>query len=121
MKKKALIEWNGATLTVAPATIRSEIVKNQLYWRLLDANAESAIAFQFAQLAAVTTVTGGDLEWQPPESLTPEAIQESFAAWCEMPGELYHKWVNVFNALNEPTAPEELREEFDPESADPEV
>lgn len=114
-----LIEWNGATLTVAPATIRSEITKDRIMIALLDGGAEQITAYRFAQCASQTAVDG-DLDWQPP-ALTADSIQESFEAWLDLPGKLYRLWINAVDAVNAPTAPDELQAGFDAESADPEA
>lgn len=120
MKNEQQFEWNGATLTVRPSTIRDEIHKENIAWKLMDAgiNAQDDPQVFWRFLNCVTqTEIDGDIGYVPPAATdSPDDLLASFEAWCSLPGDLYREWRDAIQAVNaDPVAPE-LTPEVDAEA-----
>ncbi len=120
MNDTQMFEWGGATITVHPSTIRDEINKETIAWKLSDAgiNANDNPLLFMRFLNCVTqSVIAGDIGYVPPAATdSPDDLRASFEAWSNLPGDLYRDWRDAIQAVNaDPVAPE-LTPEVDAEA-----
>ena len=111
MNQNQVFEWNGATFTVKPSTIRDEIQKETIAWKLseagINANDDPLLLMRFLNCITQTEITGA-IGYEPPAATdTPADLRASFEAWCNLPGDLYRDWRDAVQAANaDPVAPE---------------
>lgn len=111
-------EYNGATFTVAPATIGSNIRRDFLHYMLKDVFTPEA-SYVFAQCVAQTHIDG-DPGWQLPEPGTSLPVaRAAFEAWLDLPGALGDRWQSAVAQVNAPRVTEEYQPEVSSD-ADPE-
>lgn len=117
MKNTQAFEWNGATVTVRPTTIRDEVAKQQIGFKLTESGvSESADALLIYYFVAfvVQSEIAGDIGWKPPASTdSPDDLRLAFDHWCDMDGELFRAWQDAIRAVNASPMPPELQPEAD--------
>lgn len=111
-------EYNGATFTVAPATIGSNIRRDFIHFKLKEVFVPEA-SYVFGQCVAQTRIDGDPGFTLPEPGASLPDLQAAFEAWLALPGDLGNRWQEVIRQVNAPSVTEEYQPEVSSD-ADPE-